>query len=103
MGPAVSRSEAGAPAGAGRDDLGADRDRGLLRRAGADVEPDRRHDPRDVGVGEARLPQPHDATFVGAARAHRADVPDLGLHRGDDRGHVELVVVRQHAHDVALR
>ena len=53
-------------------------------------------------VGEPGLAQAHDPAFVGAARAHRADVADLGLHRGDDRGHVELVVVGEHAHDVAL-
>ena len=39
------RAATGPPAGAQRDDLGADRDRGLLGRAGADVEADRRHAP----------------------------------------------------------
>ena len=47
-------------AGPRRDDLGADRDRGLLGGAGADVETDRRHHPPDLGVGEPRLAQPLD-------------------------------------------
>ena len=47
------------------------------------------------------LAQALDATLVRPARAHRAEVPDVGLHRGRDRGHVELVVVGQHAHRVA--
>ena len=42
------------------DDLGADRDRGLLGGAGAEVEADRRHEPRQRGVGDAGLPQALD-------------------------------------------
>ena len=50
---------------------------------------------------DARLAQPLDPTLVRAARAHRAEVADPRLHRRHDRGHVELVVVGQHADRVA--
>ena len=57
MGPVPSRSDGthGA-AGAQGDDLGADRDRGLLRGPAADVEPDRGHDPRQAALVDARPP-----------------------------------------------
>ena len=45
----------------------------------------------DLVVGDTRLAQPRDATVVGAAGAHRTEVPDVRLHRGRDRGDVELV------------
>ena len=48
IGPAPSRSDGRLAAGAQGDDLGADRDGGLLGRAGADVEADRRHDAVEV-------------------------------------------------------
>ena len=50
---------------------------------------------------EAGLAQPLDSTLVRAARAHRAEIADPRLHRGRDRGNVELVVVREHADRVA--
>ena len=40
------------------DDLGADRDRRLLRRSGADVEPDRRHQPVESARVGRRPPRP---------------------------------------------
>jgi hypothetical protein len=51
---------AAAAAFAGGDDLGRDRDGGLLGRARADVEPDRRVDARDIVVGDARFAQGRD-------------------------------------------
>src|SRR5262245_42393067 len=53
-------------AGAQGDDLGTDRDRGLLRGTGADVEPDRGPQPLEVGVGYAFRMQPFDPVGVGA-------------------------------------
>ena len=51
----------GVTPGPQRDDLGADRDRGLLGRAGADVETDRRHDARrSRRRSSPRLAQPPD-------------------------------------------
>jgi hypothetical protein len=51
----------GRPApGAQGDDLAADRDRRFFGGAGTDVEADRRHDPREVGFGDARLEQALD-------------------------------------------
>ena len=101
MGPAVSRSDCAPPPGAQRDDLGADRDRGLLGRARADVETDRRHHPGDLGVGQPGVAQPLRALLVRAPRSHRAEVADPRLDRARDRGHVELVVVGEHADRVA--
>src|SRR5690349_1716747 len=43
-------------AGAAGDDLGADRHRRLLWGTGADVEPDRRHQPLQSGLVDTRLP-----------------------------------------------
>ena len=67
------------PPGAGADDLGADRHRGLLRRAGTDVEADRR-----VDAGRA----PSSVTPASRSRSvrlacvragsHRAEVADVG-------------------------
>ena len=94
-------TDAGA-AGAQRDDLGADRrppsPPACGRRCRARSAPCTRASSASV---DARLAQPLDALVVGAARAHRAEVADLGRERADDRGHVELGVVGEHAHRVA--
>src|SRR5436190_10363109 len=89
-----------AATGAVRDHLGADGDGRLFGGAGTDVEPDRRHDLADLGVAQPRLPEPDDATLVGTPGSHCTHVADLRLHRGRDRGHVELVVVGEHANDI---
>ena len=58
-GRSVSRRDARPlPAGAQGDDLGADRDRRLLGRAGADVEADGRHHPGEPASVDALLAQP---------------------------------------------
>ena len=81
--------------GAHGEDLGEDRERRLLLRVRADVEPARADDPRKLLLGDARLEQPLAAALLVAARAERADVERLGLERRDQRGLVELVVVRE--------
>src|SRR5438477_6321095 len=91
----------GATPGASRDDLGADRNRRLFRRAGTDVEPDGRHHAGDLFIGQAGFPQAPGALLVRTARPHGPEVAHLGLDRGGDRGNVELVIVGQHADRVA--
>src|SRR4051812_32971749 len=80
-----------------RDDLGADRDRDLLRRAGGDRQPDGRVDALELLLGDALgqelLPPPRR----GLAAAHRADVAGRGRQRRLQGGHVELGVVGEHA------
>src|SRR5438105_3532626 len=83
------------------DDFGAHRDCRFLGRAGTDVEPDGRHDARDLGLGQPGFPQALLALLVRPPRSHGAQVADLGLDRGGDGGHIELVIVRQHADRVA--
>ena len=46
------------------DDLRADRDRRLFRRAGADVEANRRHDARDLGFWDTGVAQPLEPAFI---------------------------------------
>ena len=103
IGPAPSRSDA-APVRPvrDRDDLGADRDRGLLRGAGADVEPDRRHAP---GPGRRRRPRPRAAARP-APRACAASPSRRGSRRRSASaatiaGTSNLRVVGEHAHRVA--
>ena len=80
IGPVPSRSDATpGPAGAHRDDLGADRDRGLLRGPRADVEPDRRHHAGQPGVVDPGFAQPLDPRRVGPPRSHRPEVAHVGL------------------------
>ena len=79
IGPSVSRSDGACSAGAPGDDLGADRDRRLLGRAGADVEADRRHQPGELPRRSTPASaQPLHALVVGRAAAHHADVADVG-------------------------
>src|SRR5271166_4595939 len=56
------------------DQLGGDRYRGLLRRPGPEVQPDRRPQPGQLGFGQADLAQPGQPVVVGATASHRADV-----------------------------
>src|SRR6478672_8384224 len=63
----------------GRDDLGGDGHRGLLRSTRADVETDRCVQPLEVGVGYAQFLQSFGAVVVRAPRSHRADVGDRRL------------------------
>ncbi len=86
---------------AGSDDLGADRHCSLLRCTSSDVESDGGVDAGELVVGDARLPEALGAPAVGLARAHRAEVPHAGRQRADDRRHVELAVVGEHADRVA--
>src|SRR3954447_1514376 len=77
-----------------RDDLRGDADRGLLRRAGAEVEADGRGEPGELVVGEAGLLEPCHPVVVRTTRAHRADVRDLGPGQSHlEQRHVELRVV----------
>ena len=65
-----------------RRSLGGDVDRGLLRGPGAEVEADRAGEPRDLLVLQPPASRsPLEPVVVGAARAHRADVRDLGQRR----------------------
>src|SRR5439155_24813212 len=57
-----------------REDLGQDRERGLARRVGADVEAARAGDPLQRLLGDAGLEQALAAALLVAARAERADV-----------------------------
>src|SRR6478672_10243854 len=92
--------DGGSPRAQG-DDLGADRDRRLLRGAPTDVEADRRHHARHRRVVDPDLAEPGETRRVGPPGAHRADVPDVGGQRADDGRDVELGVVGEDAHGVA--
>src|SRR5215204_1871756 len=61
-------------AGAHGEDLAEDRQRGLLLRLGADVEPARPGDALERLLGDTGLEQPRAALLLVAARAERADV-----------------------------
>ena len=75
---------------------------GLLRRPGTEVQPDRAGEPRELLVAQPRLAQPRQAVVVGTARAHRADVGELGqVQRDLEQRYVELGVVGQHGDDGA--
>src|SRR5688572_1123092 len=82
------------------DDLGADGHRRLLRRAGAEVEPDRGEDAGQLLVGHALVTQALLALLRRPPAPHRPEVADLGPQRRLDGGHVELVVVGEDAHGV---
>ena len=57
MDRAVAFGKAAAlPTPAPGNDLGSDADRGLFRRTGAEVEPDRAGEPADFAFGETGLP-----------------------------------------------
>ena len=55
------------------DQLGGDRDRDLLGRPRADLDPDRGVQPRELGVADAVLAQPGDAVGARLLAADRAD------------------------------
>ncbi len=76
-----------------RRDLAHDGDRDLGGRDRADVEPDRRMDARDRGVGQALRLQPLDAAGVGLLRAERADIEAVARERMGERGIVDLRIV----------
>src|SRR3569833_3053607 len=75
----VGQSLAGATP-AELDELGGDRDRRLLRRAGTEVEADRRTEPGDLRLAHAGLTEPLQPVLVRTARAHRADVSRARAH-----------------------
>ena len=76
------------------DDLGQDRERGLGRRATAEVEPDRPAQPRELAPRSRPASSRRAATVgLGLARPDRADVPAAAPERLDDRRLVELDVV----------
>ena len=52
------------------------------------------------GIG-ALLDQAFQTFGAGATATHRSEVADLGVERSHDRGHVELVIVGEHAHRIA--
>ena len=85
----------------GRDDLGGDGQRGLLRGARAEVEADRGVQVRDLGVGETCFAQPLGASGAGAPRAHGPDVGDRQPQGLDQQRDVELGVVGEHRDDRA--
>ncbi len=87
---------------AGLDDLGGDGDRGLLRRARAEVQPDRRVQALELGIGEPGLLQPDEAILMRPARAHGADVAGVGAQRDLQRRNVELRVVGEDRDDRPL-
>src|SRR2546423_605931 len=86
----LTQAEADA-SGPSRDQLGDDRDRGLGRRRGTDVESARRVDPMDFLIREPDRPQAFDPVSVGTAAAERADVPRA---RTDGRAKGRLVELR---------
>src|SRR4051794_18838597 len=85
---AVREPAAVAPVAHG-DDLGHDRERGLLRGEGAEVEADGRGDARELGLLHALLEQPLPARRLRPARAHGADVAGVGAQGEHERGVVE--------------
>ena len=84
------------------DDLGTDADRGLLGRAGADVEPGGRHQPVELdGIADAGLGEADEALGMRRPAAQHADVADARRQRADHGGNIELGVVGEDAHRVA--
>ena len=77
----------------GFDDRGEDGDGDLARRRGADVGADRRLDPVDRDLRDARRLQPLDAPCMRLPAAKRADVEAAGPERRDQRPVVDLRVV----------
>ncbi len=73
----------------------------LLRRTCADVDSDGSHDPSDVVGIHALGPQPFNPATLRAARAHGAEVADVGLQRAHERRDIELVIVGEHADGVS--
>src|SRR6266536_115278 len=77
MDPPVEGGEAlPAAAPARGDDLRGDAHRGLLGGTRAEVQPDRRGQPGQLGPGEPGLAQPGQPVLMGTAGAHRAHVGD---------------------------
>ena len=84
------------------DQLGGDRDRGLLGRPCPQVEPDRRAQPGQLVLGQADLAEPGQPVVVRPPAAHRPDVAGRGAQRHLEQRHVELGVVGEHADDRPL-
>src|SRR5262245_55504061 len=72
------------------DDLGQDREGGLLRCAATDVESARRRDPRQVVLTHAGSSEPVVAIADRTPTSQRADVAGRRVERGDDGRLVEL-------------
>jgi hypothetical protein len=92
-GQIVLRQAAAAPMFAQRDDLGRDRDRGLLGRARPKVEADRRVDPCQLRGGDSGPPQGVDSIGVRAPAAHRTDVSGRRLQRDLQQRNIEFHIV----------
>src|SRR5256886_1366872 len=84
------------PAGARREDLRDDRERRLGGGERADIEPGRAGDALELSLVDTRLQQPLAPTLLVSAGAERAAIKRLCHQRPVDRGHIEIVVVRQH-------
>ncbi len=80
-----------------RDDLGEDRDRGLLGAARAEVEADGRSEAGDRVIGDPRLAEGADATLVRAARPEGSDEAGLRQERLAEHGEIEAIVVAEDA------
>jgi drug/metabolite transporter (DMT)-like permease len=100
----VDRAGRAGQAGAGAapaqgDDLGPDADRGLLGRAGAQIQADRGGQPGQLGVGGAGLAEPGQPVVVGAPGTHRPHVRAGQSQSRDEHRDVELGVVGEHTED----
>src|SRR5205823_12332169 len=68
-----------------------------LRRARADLDPDRLVQPREVCLADALVAETRVALGARLLAPDRADVAGVGGQRALERGHVELEVVGHHA------
>ena len=80
----------------GGNDLGEDRQRGLLAAHGSEVETERRRHALEFVIGEPEPEQPLAPLGLDAPGAHRADEPCRGAERDFEHRVVELGIVSQH-------
>ena len=90
----IAEAASAAPAPDGHD-LGKDRERGLLDRLTAEIQPCGTAEPRDVQVRQAFLAETLAPLRLRSARAERADVERVAPKRPGQRGDVDLLVVRE--------
>src|SRR6266516_145806 len=94
---AIAEAAALTPCAHGQD-LGEDRDRGLGRRVGPEVEAGRPGDPIEALLRDACLEQPLAALRLRLARADRAHIERFARERGRQRRDVEPLLVGEDDH-----
>ena len=84
------------PARADGEDLRQDRDCGLGRCLGADVEAGRTCQAKELALRHALCEQAFAALLLCAARTERADVERIAVQRPDERRDVEALLMREY-------